>query len=442
MTMLNAAPAGALKGDARVPGDKSISHRALMLGGLALGETTVTGLLEGEDVMATAAAMRELGAIVERQADGSWRILGRGVGSLREPSSVLDLGNSGTSARLLSGILASHPLTAVVTGDASLCKRPMGRVIEPLRAMGGEFQTREGGRLPMTVIGSDALIPVEYTLPVPSAQVKSAILFAGLNTAGNTSVIETTPTRDHSERMLRAFGAELTVEPGDNGTRITLVGQAELKGCSVAVPADPSSAAFPLVAALLLPGSEVRLPNVGMNPQRIGLIEVLREMGGDITIENLRDAAGEPVADLLVRASKLQGICVPAERAASMIDEYPILAVAAAAAEGRTEMQGLGELRVKESDRLAVMARGLEACGVTTEEGEDWLTVVGTGGSVTGGALIEAELDHRIAMSFLVLGSISEKGVRIDDGSPIDTSFPGFVDLMNNLGARITTGAP
>ncbi|WP_193368962.1 3-phosphoshikimate 1-carboxyvinyltransferase [Pelagibius marinus] len=440
---MTARPSDALSGSLRLPGDKSISHRALMFGGLAVGETTIDGLLEGEDVLRTAAALRALGAEISRDAEGRWHVWGRGVGGLGEPEDVLDMGNSGTGARLLLGILASHPLTAVLTGDASLRRRPMARVTEPLSDCGATFIAREGGRLPLTVIGARDPLPLDYRLPVPSAQVKSAVLLAGLNAPGTTRVVEREATRDHSERMLRHFGAEVvTREIDDEGhpaQEILLTGQPELTGRRVLVPADPSSAAFPLVAALLLPGSEVRLTAIGMNPQRIGLITTLKEMGGDITLENAREEGGEPVADLLVRGSKLRGVEVPAERAPSMIDEYPVLAMAAAVAEGRTVMHGLGELRVKESDRLATTARGLALCGVEVEERPETLVVQGAGGRPPGGnnQAIQTELDHRIAMSFLVLGLAAERPVQIDDMTPIATSFPDFTALMTGLGAEI-----
>ena len=438
---MTARPATALSGSARLPGDKSISHRALMFGALAVGETTIDGLLEGEDVLRTAAAMRALGAEIERDAAGRWHVWGRGIGALSDPEDVLDMGNSGTGARLLLGILASHPLTAVLTGDASLRRRPMARVTEPLSACGAAFIARDGGRLPLTVIGARDPLPLDYRLPVPSAQVKSAVLLAGLNAPGETRVVEREATRDHSERMLGHFGAAIRRrEIDDEGHRaleIVLTGQPELTGRSVQVPADPSSAAFPLVAALLLPGSEVRLPAVGMNPQRIGLITTLQEMGGDIAIENPREQGGEPVADLVVRGSRLRGVEVPAGRAPSMIDEYPILAMAAAVAEGRTVMHGLGELRVKESDRLAAVARGLARCGVAVEEHPETLAVDGCGGRPPGGnnRPVETELDHRIAMSFLVLGLAAEQPVLIDDMTPVATSFPDFAGLMQGLGA-------
>lgn len=444
MTALTAKPCEAISGTARAPGDKSISHRALMLGGLACGESRVHGLLEGEDVLRTAAAMRALGAEAERQDDGSWLVRGRGIGGLVEPETVLDMGNSGTGARLLLGLLASHPLTAMMTGDASLRARPMGRVMEPLKSMGGRFAARRGQRLPLSVEGSKRPLPIYYRLPVASAQVKSAILLAGLSAPGETRVIEPQATRNHTEIMLRSFGAEVRVEPAtgeDDGAReIALSGQPEIAGRKIEVPSDPSSAAFPTVAALLSPGSELRLTGVCLNPHRIGLYDTLREMGADIAFENRRDDDGEAVADLLIRSGPLQGIEVPAERAPSMIDEYPVLAVAAAAAQGSTVMRGLGELRVKESDRLAAMARGLAACGVEVEEGADSLTVHGKGSRPTGGnhRPIETHLDHRIAMSFLVLGGAAERPVTVDDGAAIETSFPDFTGFMNGLGAHIS----
>ena len=450
MQPLVSHPAGALVGTVKVPGDKSISHRALMIGALAVGETTIEGLLEGEDVLRTAAAMRALGAQIERgqveqgsaerSADGVWRVHGRGIGGLAEPADVLDMGNAGTGARLLMGLLASHRLTAFMTGDASLRRRPMGRVAAPLRLMGAEIVARGGDRLPLAVIGAAEPMPITYRLPVPSAQVKSALLLAGLNTPGETTVIEPEPTRDHTELMLRHYGATLRVEQVAEGRAVTIVGQPELAGRAIRVPGDPSSAAFPLVAALIRPGSRLRLAGIGMNPHRIGLIETLREMGADIALENARAAAGEPVADLVVQASELRGVEVPAERAPSMIDEYPILAVAAACAGGRTVMRGLAELRVKESDRLAAVANGLAACGVKVAAGEDSLTVDGTGKPPAGGATISTGLDHRIAMAFLVLGMGAAAPIGVDDADPIDTSFPGFAGLMNGLGARIVPG--
>jgi 3-phosphoshikimate 1-carboxyvinyltransferase len=434
---LRSRPTGALSGVARVPGDKSISHRSLMLGALAVGETVIEGLLEGEDVLRTAAAMRALGASAVREGDGRWRVHGRGIGGLQEPADVLDLGNAGTGARLLMGLLATHRLTAFLTGDASLRSRPMARVAKPLQEIGARIIARDGCRLPLAIIGAAEPVPISYRLPVASAQVKSAVLLAGLNTPGETTVIEPEPTRDHTELMLRHFGVDVRVEMTSDGRRTTIVGQPEITGRRIAVPADPSSAAFPLVAALLLPGSDVTLSNVGINPHRIGLIETLREMGADIVFANQRQEAGEPVADIRVRASRLTGVTVPAARAPSMIDEYPVLAVAAACAGGTTVMQGLGELRVKESDRLAAITKGLRACGASVEDGPDSLTVQAGNGRPRGGAEIATNLDHRIAMAFLVMGMVAERPVEVDDGSPIETSFPGFTDLMNGLGAQI-----
>ncbi|WP_119677337.1 3-phosphoshikimate 1-carboxyvinyltransferase [Indioceanicola profundi] len=432
---------GALTGTMRVPGDKSISHRALMFGALSLGETRIDGLLEGEDVLRTADALRALGAEIERLGHGAWRTVGRGVGGLAEPSQVLDMGNSGTAARLLMGLLSTHPFTSFMTGDASLTKRPMARVTTPLERMGASFVLRSKGRLPAAILGTNQPVPIEYRLPVASAQVKSAILLAGLNTPGRTTVIEAEPTRDHSERMLRHFGVEVVTEQlSDGALAVSLTGEAELRARDLVVPSDPSSAGFPTVAALIRPGSEVRLPGISVNPRRSGLYETLTEMGGDLTFSNEREEGGEPVADLLVRASFLKGVEVPPERAPSMIDEYPILCIAAACAEGPTIMRGVGELRVKESDRLAMMADGLTACGVKVEAGEDWMVVHGTGRPPRGGAAVPTAMDHRIAMSFLVLGLASDEPVRVDDGSFIDTSFPGFVDLMNGLGAAIGEG--
>lgn len=430
--------ADALSGEVRVPGDKSVSHRALMFGALAVGETKVSGLLEGEDVLATAAAMRALGSGVARDADGTWRVQGCGLGALKEPADVLDMGNSGTAARLLFGLLATHPLSATVTGDASLRSRPMERVMTPLRQFGASFSGAEGGRLPITVRGARQPMPIEYELPVASAQVKSAVLLAGLNTPGITTVIEPVPTRDHTERLLTHFGADVGIEitPG-GGRRVSLVGEPELLAKDVSVPADISSAAFPLVAAVLTPNSKVRLPGVGLNPLRAGVLATLREMGASIAEENASDDRGEPIADLVAETSRLRGIEVAPERAPSMIDEYPVLAVAAAAAEGTTVFRGIGELRVKESDRLAAMSRGLRACGVDLEEGEDSLVVHGRGKPPVGGALVDSELDHRIAMAFLVLGMVSEKPLTVSGAATINTSFPGFVDLMNGLGAKL-----
>ncbi len=426
----------ALTGVAEVPGDKSISHRALILGALSVGRTEITGLLEGQDVLDTAKAMRAFGATVTRYGPGHWTVEGVGVGGFAEPADIIDCGNSGTGVRLIMGAMATSPLSATFTGDASLRKRPMGRVTDPLALFGARAVGRAGGRLPMTVVGAAEPVPVRYTVPMPSAQVKSAVLLAGLNAPGQTVVIEREPTRDHTERMLRGFGADLSVEDTPEGRVITLQGQPELTGQSVAVPRDPSSAAFPVCAALIVPGSEILVPGVSQNPTRNGLLTTLVEMGADITFENPREEGGEPVADLRVRHSRLRGIAVPPERAASMIDEYPILAAVAATAEGTTVMRGVKELRVKESDRIDAMARGLEACGVRIEEDQDTLIVHGAG-RVPGGATCATHIDHRIAMSFLVLGLAAENDIAIDDGSPIATSFPVFESLMAGLGAQI-----
>ena len=427
-----------LSGTAKVPGDKSISHRSIMLAGVALGESRIIGLLEGEDVLNTAAAMRQMGAEIKRQDDGSWIVYGQGVGALAEPANILDMGNSGTSARLLMGLIASHPITAIVTGDDSLRRRPMQRVMTPLEQMGARFDARDGDRMPLTIRGTGEPMPIIYETPVPSAQVKSAILLAGLNTPGTTTVIEREATRDHSERMLRYFGADVRSRQTERGNEITIQGQPELRGKNIAVPADPSSAAFPVVAALLCESSDIFLPAISTNPGRTGLYITLKEMGADITFENERDLNGEPVADLRLRHSELKGIDVPATRAPSMIDEYPVLAVAAAFANGTTRMNGLKELRVKESDRLTLMANGLKSCGVTVEIDGDDLIVHGAK-NIAGGATIQTHLDHRIAMSFLVLGLASEQPIQIDDGNCILTSFPNFTELMTGLGASILT---
>jgi 3-phosphoshikimate 1-carboxyvinyltransferase len=434
---LIAHPAARLRGRARAPGDKSVSHRALMFGALALGETAITGLLTGEDVLCTAAALRAMGAQISHD-NGVWRVRGFGVGGGQEPAEVLDLGNSGTAARLLTGILASHPFTSFMTGDASLRSRPMRRVIDPLSRMGARFEAREGGRMPLCIVGTDEMVPIEYTLPMASAQVKSCVLLAGLNTAGETTVIEPEPTRDHTERMLRHFGAEVRVEPAEGGgKRITVVGWPELKARDIDVPGDPSSAAFAIVAAAVRPGSDVLVENVGINPLRAGLYTTLKEMGADLVYKNEREVGGEPVADLQVRGCELKGVEVPPDRAPTMIDEYPVLAVAAACARGATRMLGLAELRAKESDRLSSVAAGLAANGVKHEMGKDSLTVQGDGKPPAGGGLVKTHLDHRIAMAFLVLGLAAREAVAVDDGSPIDTSFPGFANLMNGLGAKI-----
>ena len=429
---------GPLTGAITPPGDKSISHRALMLGAAATGKTVIHGLLEGEDVLNTAAAMRALGAQISRQTDGTWHVTGCGIGKFRESPTTLDMGNSGTAARLLIGLLATHPIASKLDGDASLRKRPMGRVMDPLVLMGANFFSRDGGRMPLTVGGAAQPRPITYRLPVASAQVKSAILLAALNTPGATVVIEPTPTRDHSEIMLQQFGAKLDFwTETDGAQRITLHGPARLTGQQVFVPADPSSAAFPMVATLLCPGSTLTLHEIGMNPRRTGLFTTLQEMGADLTMTPAAGIAGEARATIQVRASTLHGVDVPAERAPSMIDEYPILAIAASCATGTTRMRGLGELRVKESDRLAMVANGLKAAGVNVViEGDD-LIVHGIGTPPAGGCTITTAMDHRIAMSFLVLGMVTPNPVTIDESGFIDTSFPGFVDLMNQVGAQI-----
>ncbi|ASM73089.1 MULTISPECIES: 3-phosphoshikimate 1-carboxyvinyltransferase [Roseobacteraceae] len=431
---------GALTGTAQVPGDKSISHRALILGAMCVGETTITGLLEGQDVLDTARAMRAFGAEVTDHGGGSWSVHGVGVGGFAEPDQVIDCGNSGTGVRLIMGCMATSPITATFTGDASLNSRPMARVTDPLALFGTQSVGRAGGRLPMTIVGAAEPVPARYVVPVPSAQVKSAVLLAGLNAPGQTVVIEAEATRDHTERMLAGFGAKITTEMTAEGRVITLTGQPELTAQHIDVPRDPSSAAFPVCAALIVPGSDVLVPNIGLNPTRAGLFTTLREMGADLTYENEREEGGEPVADLRARFSPdLKGIEVPAERAASMIDEYPVLSVVAAFANGRTHMPGVKELRVKESDRIDAMKVGLEANGITVEDGPDWWTVTGLGhGNVPGGATCASHLDHRIAMSFLVLGMATQKPVSVDDGGPIATSFPIFEPLMGALGAAIT----
>jgi 3-phosphoshikimate 1-carboxyvinyltransferase len=432
------APRGALTGTVAVPGDKSISHRALMLSALAVGESRITGLLEGEDVLATAAAMRAMGAEIVREDDGTWRVHGVGVGGLLQPESALEMGNSGTSTRLLMGLVASHTITATFTGDASLSKRPMARVIEPLSQMGADFTASPGAKgsqyLPLMVRGIVPAVPIAYTLPVASAQVKSAVLLAGLNTPGITRVIEPVATRDHSERMLKGFGADLTVEQTPEGRVISLVGEAELRPQSIVVPGDPSSAAFWAVAASIVPGSDVLIANVGMNPTRTGLFAALKAMGADIVEENPRIVGGEPVADLRVRHAPLSAIDVPPELTPSMIDEYPVLFVAAALAEGRTVARGAHELRVKESDRIAAMAEALGACGVAIEEFEDGLAIMGSGGDpIAGGARVASKLDHRIAMSMAVAGLAARRPITIDDAAPVATSYPGFFATLDEL---------
>ncbi|WMS43737.1 3-phosphoshikimate 1-carboxyvinyltransferase [Acuticoccus sp. MNP-M23] len=437
-TAATAHASGPLSGRIRVPGDKSISHRALMFASLAIGRSTVRGLLTAEDVMATGNAMRALGASI---AGGEVvTIDGAGLGLLKEPDAPLDFGNAGTGARLTMGIVAGHPVAATFVGDASLSKRPMGRVLNPLREMGVTVVAREGDRVPLSLRGPKTLAPIEYTLPVASAQVKSAVLMAGLNAPGETTVIEPVATRDHTERMLKAFGADIRIAESPEGRRITVTGQTPLKPCDITVPADPSSAAFALVAALIVPGSDVTVRDVLLNPSRTGLIETLKEMGADLEIIDSREDGGETIGDVRVRATRLKGITVPAERAPSMIDEYPVLAVAAAFADGATHMPGLGELRVKESDRLAAVSAGLTANGVAHESGPDWLSVHGRTGPVGGGKVV-THLDHRIAMSFLIMGLAADKPVTVDDHNVIATSFPGFMGLMEGLGADIRVEA-
>ena len=428
-----------LTGITKVPGDKSISHRALMFGALTIGETIISGLLEGEDVLHTAEAMKALGAKIEKCNDGLWRTHGVGIGGLKQPKNILEMGNSGTSTRLLIGLVAGHNIEATFAGDASLTKRPMQRVVTPLEMMGASFITREGGRLPLTVTGAQDTLNIEYRLPVASAQVKSAILLAGLNAAGRTTVIEEKPTRDHTENMLKHFGVEVSTEELEDGAfAISVIGHQELQPCAVDVPGDPSSAAFPAVAAAITEGSDIHLSGIGINPRRTGIFDCLREMGADITFKHERIEGGEKVADIVIKGTgKLQGITVPEERVPSMIDEFPVFAMAASCAEGTTIMTGLKELRVKESDRLLMVANGLKACGVNLEMGEDNLTIHGNGKPPKGGATIETALDHRIAMAFLVLGGVTKEPIQIDDAAPIRTSFPNFVELMNDLGCAI-----
>lgn len=439
MTSHRFSPAGPLKGTIRVPGDKSISHRSLMFAGLAVGRSTITGLLEGEDVLATAAAMRAFGAHITRDGSGAWVVDGVGVGSLLEPKQALDMGNSGTSTRLLMGLMASHAITATFIGDASLSGRPMKRVIDPLTMMGASFEASAGGTLPLMLRGASPAVPITYRLPVASAQVKSAVLLAGLNTPGITRVIEPIPTRDHTERMLTGFGAKLEVGEENGATVIAIHGEADLKPMDVTVPGDPSSSAFFMVAASLIPGSDLTIMNVGMNATRAGLVEVLRQMGADITEVAAREVGGEPVADLRVRHATLSGIDVDPAIAPAMIDEFPVLFVAAALASGTTRTTGLEELRVKESDRLAAMAAALTLAGAHVEEHEDGLTIHGTGGDPLSGSLegahVATRLDHRIAMSMAVAGLVSRNGVSVDDTSPINTSFPTFMGLLEEAAA-------
>ncbi len=436
---MTAMRSGRLCGHAPVPGDKSISHRSVLFGGVASGTTRIEGLLEGEDVINSIRAAEALGAKARKEGP-VWIVEGAGNGALLEPSGPIDFGNSGTGCRLYMGLAGTYDFPVTFIGDPSLSRRPMGRVLDPLALMGCQVLDQQpGGRLPVTIRGAREANPVTYTVPVPSAQVKSAVLLAGLNAPGVTTVIEPVMTRDHTEKMLRGFGADLEVETDASGVRhIRITGQGALKGQDITVPGDPSSAAFPLVAALIVPGSDVTITNVLMNPTRTGLIATLQEMGAEIEILNARSAGGEDVADLRVRHSPLKGVTVPADRAPSMIDEYPVLAVAACFAEGDTLMQGLDELRVKESDRLAAVARGLEANNATCEEGRDWLKVTGRpDGKGLGGGTVATHLDHRIAMAFLVMGLAAERPVTVDDASPIATSFPQFESLMLQLGAQL-----
>ncbi len=438
MTSIIANLSTNLTGSITIAGDKSISHRSIILGALSIGETTVDGLLESQDILATISAMQAFGAEIEKKADKKWHINGLGVGGLDEPEKVLDLGNSGTGVRLILGVAAGNPITSFFSGDESLSRRPMARVLKPLEMMGASFTSRTGGLLPLSCTGPQTLQPIDYSLPVASAQVKSAILLAGLNTPGKTIVREPTPTRDHTERMLKQFGSEISIETDDESQNIiTLKGESELTGQDIVVPGDPSSAAFPMVAGILAEDSRIEIKNVGINPLRFGLFEILNEMGAKTELIQKHDGVGEPIADIVVKTSKLKGVTVPASIAPRMIDEYPILAVAAACASGTTRMLGLQELRVKESDRLAAMANGLKACGVTVEETSDSLTVHGTGGQIEGGARIQTQLDHRIAMSFLTLGLRAKNPIIIDNGTTINTSFPGFVETMKSLGANL-----
>ncbi len=438
MPKLISSPNNALTGTLNVPGDKSISHRSLMLSSLAVGRSEVSGLLEGEDVLATAEAMRAMGTTINRLGEGHYEVYGVGVGGLMEPDNVIDMGNSGTSTRLLMGLIASHDITAVMTGDASLRGRPMGRVITPLSEMGAEVTARDGRFLPLTIKGTDETLPIDYASPVASAQVKSAILLAGLNTLGRTTVREKTATRDHTERMLSAMGANVTVEEEGEGRVVSIDGQPELKPVSFAVPGDISSAAFLLVAASIVPGSDITLTGVGLNPLRTGILSALKSMGADVEIVNESTLGGEPVGDIRVRAGELKGTSDIGVDPSTMIDEFPVLFCAAAVAAGTSTFTGLEELRVKESDRLAVMAEGLKANGVKVEESPDGLTVHGNGGKVRGGGTVATHLDHRIAMAFSVLGQMAEAPITIDDASPIQTSFPSFIELMTRLGAGLS----
>ncbi len=437
MSKLYSQRGEALEGTIRVPGDKSISHRALIMGATAVGETKINGLLEADDVLRTAKALRILGITAEKTGD-DWSIQGVGVGGFSAPQDILDFGNSGTGARLLIGLLSTQDLKAIVTGDRSLRSRPMGRVMEPLSNMGAFFESQNNGRMPIVLHGAQEPIPISYELPVPSAQVKSAILLAALNTPGKTIVIENAPTRDHTENMLKLFGAELEVERCPSGkVRIELNGYPELSSKTITIPGDPSSAAFPGIAALIIPGSNVTIENVCINPLRSGYLDTLQEMGADVKITNPLNVGGELMGDLTYRYTELNGVTVPSERAPLMIDEYPIIAIAAAFAAGKTRLCGLAELRVKESNRFLAIVEGLTACGVVVDTDKDDIVIEGCGGPPPGGAEISVNLDHRVAMSYLVMGLAARKPVVINDGAPIETSFPNFRNLMNELGAKI-----
>lgn len=436
---LQSSKANALQGSPVIPGDKSISHRSLMFGGMAIGKTTITGLLEGEDVIRTADAMRAMGATITKDDNGTWHCNGVSIGGLQQPDHILDMGNSGTSTRLLMGLIGGHNIKVELTGDGSLTKRPMNRVIKPLEQMGVKIDAQDGGRLPLTIQGPEDVLPISYRLPVASAQVKSCVLLAGLSAIGRTTVIEEIPTRDHTENMLRHFSVPVEIETLDDGaTAIHVDGNQDLTAANIDVPSDPSSAAFLAVAASICEDSEISMHNILMNERRNGIYLCLQEMGANISIENQRIEAGEEVADLIIKGDKvLQAINVPESRVPSMIDEFPVFAVAASLTEGTTTMTGLEELRVKESDRLLVMYEGLKACGVNCEMTEDSMTIHGNGQPPKGGAEVKTELDHRIAMSFMILGLVTQEPVTIDDSAPIKTSFPNFIDLMNDLGAQI-----
>ena len=435
---LRGFPSNQLKGNVIISGDKSISHRAVILGALSVGETKIKGLLESDDVLATMNAVKLLGSTVVRHSQGSYSIFGVGTGGFLEPDNFIDCGNSGTAVRLLIGAVSTNPITTSFTGDSSLRSRPMNRIIKPLSKFGTEFHGRNCNLLPMTVIGTDEPVPIVYKLPIPSAQVKSAVLLAGLNTPGKTTVIEEKATRDHTERMLKAFGAGVEIQESEEGTAITVDGYAELNPLELEVPSDPSSAAFIISAGLIVEDSTLTVRNIGMNPTRTGLFKTFEEMGANLHYELIENSSGEPLAHIHVKSSDLKGVEVPPERAPSMIDEYPILAAVAAVSEGDTVMRGVKELRVKETDRISAMVQGLKSCGVDVTEYDDGFTVHGKGrGSVKGDTTVKTHFDHRIAMSFLCLGLTSNNPITVDDGSAINTSFPQFTDIMANIGARI-----